>query len=146
MEEVPAFPTPDFREVDHSPYPVVFLALDHIEEGLADWKEQHRHEERHDLGQDDQRERELELLLGEGVAHVNDVDHDQQDYEDEEVQDEQKGPEWSIWQVVRHVEFAEKTTKTVEAVPAVPGRDDQVVEGEGHDLQVVQAGLEEESS
>lgn len=142
MEQVPARPALHLRKAGHEPPAAPVLALHHVQQYLGDGEEEHGHEQRHYLRQDDQREGEPELLLREGVAHVNDVQDDEQDDEDEAVEHHQEGAEGRARQVRPDAELLEELRQALQALPAVPCVYHHRVERKRQDLQVVQPGLQ----
>ncbi len=145
MNEVCALKADHSREELHNLHRGICLrglTVDDVEKELSDWDEEEGDEEWHDLREEDEGEGEAELLLVEGVADVNDVEDDQHNHEDDEVEADQKGVVVDArHQVVNGQDAGQEIEDVVEGFAPIPHHDDGKIEGKLHHLQVVDAGL-----
>lgn len=114
------------------------IASDDIEEQFDDGYEQKGNEEGHYLREEDQWQGEAKLLLGEGIADIDDIHDDQDDEKDQEIQADQEGIVIQGRHEIIDLQYIGKEVKdVVEGLPAIPDHQYRRVEGELHHLEII---------
>ena len=114
------------------------IASDDIEEQFDDRYEQKGNKEGNYLRQKDQGQGEAKLLLGEGVADIDDIHDDQDDEKDEQIQADQEGIVIQGRHEIIDLQYIGKEVKdVVEGLPAIPDHQYRRVEGELHHLEII---------
>lgn len=142
MKHMPTFPTNDIRKALHNLKPFHLLRVltrNHWKQSFHNWEEEHRDTERYYSGQKLQRPGVFKLFLRKRVAHIHNVQDDQNDHNNQQVEHNQERREPNSRDELAKTQICKDARERWKRLPTIPYDYYCSVERERHHLEVIES-------